>query len=249
MKFWICWSCCFLRLKFFSEHVWILEGSCATHLWVIRVKSKVLSTGQNKRKFVIFQVRESTTLLTFLFWIFLGLKSNVILGSKQMCFHMVRSPKEIWVIHGDVFSPFSLNACELAVSCFVPGSEVLCAYMQHLQQQHKPHVCPYGSALTLGDLPPLCALPARSLTLRASHAVGLFSSNPTDTLRNSCKCHKTETRLWMDPKLVRNMHVCSYFFINSRVVSTENQGPHYILDQCPKLMSIWNSLPDGFIII
>lgn len=120
IKFWICWSCCFLRLKIFSDHVWILK----------RVKTKVLSICQNKRKFVIFQVTENTKFFPSLFWIFVGLKSNVILGSKQMFLHMVWSLKQIWVICNDVFSPFFFHAWELHVSFFIPDSEVLCAYIQ-----------------------------------------------------------------------------------------------------------------------
>lgn len=88
-----------------------------------------------------------------------------------------------------------------------------------------------------------------SAALRARHAVLLFSSNPTDTLWISCRCSKTETRLCLDPKWVHNIHVCGYFFINSGVTSAESQGPHYIPDQCPKLMSIWNSLPDIFVVL
>lgn len=32
-------------------------------------------------------------------------------------------------------------------------------------------------------------------------------------------------------------------------MSAENQGPRYIADQCYKLMEIWKSLPDAFIIL
>lgn len=134
----------------------------------------------------------------------------------------------------------------LPFQCLGTACQLLCPLcVQHLWELWELHLRWDGFGwLTLGlDT----ALWPGDLTVRADCAVVPFTSNPTETPWKSFKCCKTETRLWLDPKYVCHIHAFSYFFINSRVTSAENRGPHNILGQCLKVMDIWNSLPDVFI--
>lgn len=75
-----------------------------------------------KRKIFIFQVRDNTKLFTFLFWIFLSSKSNVILGSKGMFLHVVWSLKQIWVNENTMMFPHT--------SFSMPGNCVSASLLQ-----------------------------------------------------------------------------------------------------------------------
>lgn len=89
---------------------------------------KVLITDETKLKFVIFQIRRNSKIFSFLLWVFLDLKSNGILGRRQM-FFMPSCHSRFFF-----FSPFFSDAWEFQISFVVPDSE---AYVQYLQQQYK----------------------------------------------------------------------------------------------------------------
>lgn len=137
----------------------------------------------------------------------------------------------------------------------MPGN-CMSASLSHVGQSFVPVYSICGSCtnytllgwltLTLGALPLFCG---QETWLRADCAVVLCNSNPTDTLWKQFKCCKTETRLWLGPNKFITFMYTVIFFINSRVTSAENQGPHNILDHCLKVMGIWSSLPDTFIIL
>lgn len=149
-----------------------------------------------KRKIFIFQVRDNTKLFTFLFWIFLSLKSNVILGSKGMFLRVVWSLKQIWVNENTMMFPHT--------SFSMPGNSVSASLLQVVKSFKTIYSICSSSTNYISQ-------PGFTLTLRASHAVALFISNPADSPWNSNKRCQTETRLCLAPEQVHSIHVCSWF--------------------------------------
>lgn len=134
----------------------------------------------------------------------------------------------------------------------MPGN-CMSAPLSHVMKSFVPVYSICGSCgsctfagMALVDFGTLHCSVARRSHCEGRMCCGLLKLKPPGSHLNAAK--QKPDYDWTQNKFITFMYsVVVFFVINSRVTSAENRGPHNILDQCLKVMDIWNSLPDVFI--
>lgn len=201
MKFCICSSCCSLWLQIFSGCVRFLGWSYATHLWVIEWRQKYSALAKikacslsGKEKYLKFSPVSSQ-----FSWVWNQMSNIIVFGlTKQNVFAYGLISKTNMSHRQQCF--LTLLFQYLGTAC-----QLLCPMWWSPLCLCTAFVVAVWTApllgwlmLTWGGFTLLCG--QETWLWGQSHAVILFTSNPTDTLWKAFKCCKTETRLWLDPK-------------------------------------------------